>query len=186
VSVSLPVVLVIMGVSGSGKSTVGMLLAQRLGWPFEEGDSLHPAANVAKMAAGHPLTDEDRWPWLDRIGAKLAQGERTVVACSALRRAYRDRLRAAAGPKLRFVYLEATPEEMRARVAGRVGHYMPASLVDSQFAALEPPRDEPDVITISAHADLDEEIPRLAERLREDAHDPGIVPRVGGAPGAAL
>jgi gluconokinase len=156
-----------MGVSGAGKTTVGVRLAKALGAEFIDGDDLHTDAARAKMKSGHPLTDEDRWPWLDRIGAKLAQGERTVVACSALRRAYRDRLRAAAGPKLRFVYLEATPEEMRARVAGRVGHYMPASLVDSQFAALEPPRDEPDVITISAHADLDEEIPRLAERLRE-------------------
>ena len=158
--------IVVMGVSGSGKTTVGVRLAEALGAEFIDGDDLHTDAARAKMKSGHPLTDEDRWPWLDRIGAELAQGERTVVACSALRRAYRDRLRAAAGPKLRFVYLEATPEEMRARVAGRIGHYMPASLVDSQFAALEPPRDEPDVITISAHAELDAEIPRLAERLR--------------------
>ena len=159
-------IVILMGVSGSGKTTIGMCMAERVGWIFADADDYFPRSMKQKMAAGHPLTDEDRWPWLDRIGARLARGKRTVVACSALRRAYRDRLRAAAGPKLRFVYLEATPEEMRARVAGRVGHYMPASLVDSQFAALEPPRDEPDVITISAHADLDEEIPRLAERLR--------------------
>jgi gluconokinase len=158
--------IVVMGVSGSGKTTVGVRLAEALTAEFIDGDDLHTDAARAKMKSGHPLTDEDRWPWLDRIGAELAQGERTVVACSALRRAYRDRLRAAAGPKLRFVYLEATPEEMRARVAGRIGHYMPASLVDSQFAALEPPLDEPDLITISAHAELDVEIPRLAERLR--------------------
>src|SRR5271156_2983078 len=161
------VAIVVMGVSGAGKTTVGVRLAQALDAEFIDGDDLHTDAARAKMKSGHALTDEDRWPWLDRIGARLAQGERTVVACSALRRAYRDRLRAEAGPKLRFVYLEATPEEMRARVAGRVGHYMPASLVDSQFAALEPPRDEPDVITISADAELDVEIPRLAERLRE-------------------
>jgi len=159
--------IVVMGVSGSGKTTVGVRLAKTLGAEFIDGDDLHTDAARAKMKSGHPLTDEDRWPWLDRIGTRLAHGQRTVVACSALRRAYRDRLRAAAGPKLRLVYLEATPEEMRARVAGRIGHYMPASLVDSQFAALEPPRDEPDVITISAHAELDAEIPRLAERLRE-------------------
>jgi len=107
--------IVVMGVSGSGKTTVGVRLAKTLGAEFIDGDDLHTDAARAKMKSGHPLTDEDRWPWLDRIGAELAQGERTVVACSALRRAYRDRLRAAAGPKLRFVYLEATPEEMRAR-----------------------------------------------------------------------
>jgi gluconokinase len=160
------VAIVVMGVSGAGKTTVGVRLAHALGARFIDGDHLHTDAARAKMAAGHALTDEDRWLWLDRIGANLAQGQPTVVACSALRRAYRDRLRAAAGPKLRFVYLEATPEEMRARVAGRVGHYMPASLVDSQFAALEPPDGEPDVVTTSADADLDVEIPRLVERVR--------------------
>ena len=101
--------IVVMGVSGSGKTTVGVRLAEALAAEFIDGDDLHTDAARAKMKSGHPLTDEDRWPWLDRIGAELAQGERTVVACSALRRAYRDRLRAAAGPKLRFVYLEATP-----------------------------------------------------------------------------
>jgi gluconokinase len=160
------VAIVVMGVSGSGKTTLGVRLAQALGAEFVDGDDLHTDAARAKMKAGRALTDEDRWPWLDRIGAKLAEGERTVVACSALRRAYRDRLRAAAGPKLRFVYLEATPEEMRARVASRVGHYMPASLVDSQFAALEPPDGEADVIATSADADLDGEIPRLVVRIR--------------------
>jgi gluconokinase len=165
------VAIVVMGVSGSGKTTLGVRLAQTLGAEFIDGDDLHTDAARAKMKAGHALTDDDRWPWLDRIGAKLAEGERTVVACSALRRVYRDRLRAAAGPKLRFVYLEATPEEMRARVASRVGHYMPASLVDSQFAALEPPEGEADVITTSADADLDAEIPRLVERIREGPAD---------------
>jgi gluconokinase len=160
------VAIVVMGVSGSGKTTVGLRLAHALGARFIDGDHLHTDAARAKMAAGHALTDEDRWPWLDRIGAELARSHRTVIACSALRRAYRDRLRAAAGPRLRFVYLEATLEEMRARVAGRVGHYMPASLVDSQFAALEPPDGEPDVIVTSADADLDLEIPRLVERIR--------------------
>jgi gluconokinase len=162
-------ILIGMGVSGAGKTRIGEMLAERLHCSFTDGDAFHSAANKEKMHKGIPLTDEDRWPWLDRIGAELAQGERTVVACSALRLAYRDRLRAAAGPKLRFVYLEATPEEMRARVAGRVGHYMPASLVDSQFAALEPPDGEADVVTTSADADLDLEIPRLAERIREAA-----------------
>ena len=116
----------------------------------------------AKMKSGQALSDDDRWPWLDRVGAVLAKGPRTIVACSALRRAYRNRLRAAAGEKLRFLYLEATPEEMRARVAGRRDHYMPASLVPSQFAALEPPNGESDVIVASATMDLETEIARLA------------------------
>ncbi|MBV8473546.1 MAG: gluconokinase, partial [Hyphomicrobiales bacterium] len=124
----------------------------------------------AKMTAGLALTDADRWPWLDRIGAALTEvlsaGQTKVIACSALKRVYRDRLRAAAGPALRFVYLEAEPEMMRSRVGRRPGHYMPASLVDSQFAALEPPRDEADVVTIGADADLATTIPGLAARVQ--------------------
>ena len=122
------------------------------------------------MSHGQPLTDDDRWPWFDRVAAALSDGVShgvtTVVASSALRRVYRDWLRQRAGAGLRFVYLKADRELMRARVAGRRGHYMPASLVDSQFAALEPPSGEPDVIATSADADLDVEIPRLAERIR--------------------
>jgi gluconokinase len=156
--------IVVMGVSGSGKSTVGRRLAGALDAEFVDGDDLHSDAARAKMAAGHALTDEDRWPWLDRVGGTLAQG-RKVVACSALKRAYRDRIRAAAGPGLRFVYLEATPEAMRRRVAARKGHYMPASLVDSQFSALEPPEGEPDVLTLSAEGDLSK-INQLAQKIK--------------------
>ena len=144
-----PLAIVVMGVSGSGKTTVGLRLAEALGAEFVDGDDLHTDAARAKMKSGQALSDDDRWPWLDRVGAVLAKGPRAIVACSALRRAYRDRLRAAAGPKLRFVYLEATPEEMRARVASRRDHYMPASLVPSQFAALEPPNGEGEVIVAS-------------------------------------
>jgi gluconokinase len=160
-----PLAIVVMGVSGSGKTTVGLRLAEALGAAFVDGDDLHTDAARAKMKSGQALSDDDRWPWLDRVGAVLAKGPRTLVACSALRRAYRDRLRAAAGAKLRFVYLEATPEEMRARVASRRDHYMPASLVPSQFAALEPPRGEGDVIFARANTDLDAELPRLAALL---------------------
>ena len=155
---------VVMGVSGAGKTTVGRALAQALGAEFIDGDDLHSDAARAKMTAGVALTDDDRWPWLDRVGAELASGGR-VVACSALKRAYRDRIRAAAGRALRFVYLVADMEAMRRRVAARPGHYMPASLIDSQFAALEPPRDEPDVVELSAEADLAKTIPSLAARL---------------------
>jgi len=155
---------VVMGVSGAGKTTVGRALADALGANFIDGDDLHSEAARAKMAAGVALTDDDRWPWLDRVGAALASGRR-IVACSALKRAYRDRIRTAAGPRLRFIYLVADAGAMRQRVASRPGHYMPASLVDSQFAALEPPRDEPDVIELSAEADLTTAIPALAKRL---------------------
>lgn len=126
-----------MGVSGSGKSTVGALLAARLGVPFVDGDALHPASNVAKMAAGIPLDDDDRAPWLDAVGARLAQGG-VVVACSALRRAYRDRLRDAA-PAARFVLLHGNRDLLASRIAERVGHFMPAALLASQLAILELP-----------------------------------------------
>jgi gluconokinase len=165
-----PVAVVVMGVSGAGKTTVGRALAEVLGADFIDGDNLHSAAARAKMTAGHPLDDEDRWPWLDRIGAALRQdpgGRGAVVASSALRRAYRDRIRAAVGPRLRFVYLKASPELMRVRVAARKDHYMPASLVDSQFAALEPPDGETDVITMPAEADLASAIPKLAAELTQ-------------------
>jgi carbohydrate kinase (thermoresistant glucokinase family) len=129
-----------MGVSGCGKSTVAALLAGRLGWPFEEGDDMHPAANVAKMHAGHPLTDEDRWPWLKRIAAwideQLAAGRSAIVTCSALRRSYRDVLRR---DGVTFVYLHGEYEQIARRLAARHGHFMPSSLLDSQFADLEEP-----------------------------------------------
>ena len=167
-NVTEPVAVVVMGVSGAGKTTVGRPLANFLGADFIDGDDLHSDAARAKMTAGHPLDDDDRWPWLDRIAVALKKGRGgrgAVVACSALRRAYRDRLRAGVGPALRFVYLKASPDLMRARVAGRKGHYMPASLVDSQFAALEPPDGETDVVTMAADADLVSAIPEVAAEL---------------------
>lgn len=137
-----PSVLVIMGVSGSGKTTVGAMLAGRLGWEFVDGDDFHPAVNVAKMHAGHPLTDEDRWPWLDGIArwidAVRSTGGHGIVACSALRRAYRDRL-VDGRRDVALVFLVGDERLITARQAARHGHYMPASLVASQFATLEPP-----------------------------------------------
>jgi gluconokinase len=164
-----PIAIVVMGVAGAGKTTVGRLLAAQVGASFFDGDDLHTEVARAKMGAGVPLSDEDRWPWLDRIGRTLASGlatrRGTIVACSALRKAYRDRLREAVGPALRFVYLAATPEAMRARVASRPEHYMPAALVDSQFATLEPPRGEGDVIEIVADSDLATSVPPLAAQF---------------------
>jgi len=146
--------LVVMGVSGSGKTSVGLGIAARFAVPFVDGDDLHSAANVAKMHAGIALHDGDRAPWLDAVGAVLGDDERypkgVVVACSALKRAYRDRLRAASGG-CRFLYLALTPEIATRRVAGRRGHFMPTTLVADQFATLEPPgADEADTTTVDA------------------------------------
>ena len=137
---------VVMGVSGSGKSTVGALLAESLGAPFTDGDDLHPPANVAKMAAGIPLDDDDRWPWLAAVGRTLAGAGPAglVVACSALKRVYRDAIRAEA-PTVRFVELDSSPTLLAARMV-RPGHFMPPSLLASQLATLEPlAADEPGV-----------------------------------------
>ncbi|MGO9422612.1 gluconokinase [Roseiarcus sp.] len=148
-----PQALVVMGVSGSGKSTVAELLAKRLGWMMAEGDRLHPPENVEKMRQGVPLTDADRWPWLDRIGELLkawaAEGRSGVVTCSALRRAYRERL-VAARPDLRFVYLKGSEALIAARVSARHHEYMPASLLKSQFDTLEEPLPGEPVIAIDA------------------------------------
>ncbi len=136
-----------MGVSGCGKTTVAAILASRLGWPFEEGDALHPQANIEKMAAGHPLTDADRWPWLakvaDWIDERLDAGENGLITCSALKRSYRDLINRR-GSGLIFVFLAGSKETIAARLAARHGHFMRASLLDSQFADLdEPAADEP-------------------------------------------
>jgi gluconokinase len=153
---ALPVVLVIMGVSGSGKSTVGGLLSDRLGWTFEEGDSLHPAANVEKMAAGIPLTDEDRWPWLakvaDWIDNRLDAGESGIITCSALKRTYRNMLNRR-GSGVEFVYLSVGKAELTERVEHRPGHFMPASLLNSQLETLEPPSPSEPAIDVDAGTD---------------------------------
>lgn len=142
----------VMGVSGCGKSTIGAMLAERLGLPFADADAFHPPENVTKMSAGIPLTDADRWPWLDSIGAWLAAEEKGgVVACSALRRAYRDRLRGWV-PGLAVVHLSGAPELIAARQAAREGHFMPPSLMASQFATLEPPGTEEEAIVLDIAA----------------------------------
>ena len=143
---SKPAVLVVMGVSGSGKTTIAALLAGRLGWEFEDGDDFHPPANVAKMHGGTPLTDEDRWPWLQSMASWVdvtrGTGRHGVLACSALKRAYRAVLVGDRRPNVRLVYLQGSRELIGARQAARQGHFMPAGLLDSQFAALEEPGPE--------------------------------------------
>lgn len=140
-------ILVLMGVCGCGKTTVGRALAETLDWTFYDADDFHPPANVAKMGAGHPLTDADRWPWLDTIAAELARvladGGHAVLACSALKQAYRDRLRTAGD--VRIVYLKGDQATIAARLAARKHEYMPPTLLPSQFAALEEPADAIDV-----------------------------------------
>jgi gluconokinase len=161
----LPVV-VLMGVSGCGKSTVAGLLAGRLGWDFEEGDDLHPAANVAKMASGHQLEDADRWPWLAKvaewIGEHTAVGRPGIITCSALKKSYRDVLR---GDGVVFVYLAGSRELIARRLASRHGHYMPASLLDSQFDALEPPTSAENSITVDIGASASVETDAIMLRL---------------------
>jgi len=151
-----------MGVSGSGKTTVGAALADALGVPFADGDALHPEANVDKMAAGIPLDDADRAPWLDAIGAVLAAGP-IVVACSALKREYRERLRGSA-PDLELVYLEVDRATLRERMTHRA-HFMPPSLLDSQLATLEPPTADEHPIVVGGATPLVDLVATLTERI---------------------
>jgi gluconokinase len=154
VSTPQPAVLVIMGVSGSGKSTAGENLAAEFGWPFRDADSFHPPANVAKMKAGVPLDDDDRWPWLDAIAAWIDEhrrdGRHAIVTCSALKRRYRDRL-LAGRPDVRLVYLEGDADLIADRMSRRRDHFMPPALLASQFAALEPPDSSENPIVVSVH-----------------------------------
>jgi gluconokinase len=148
--------IVVMGVAGSGKTTIASGLAEKLGVPFVEGDSLHPVANVKKMASGIALTDEDRWPWLEAIGERMeaehVTGHGVVVSCSALKRAYRDCLRKKVHGKVRFILLDGSRELITDRMKKRKGHFMPAALLDSQFATLEKPTaDEHAVILDISH-----------------------------------
>lgn len=150
-----PPPVVVMGVSGSGKSTVGTALAQRLRVPFADADSLHPQTNIAKMTAGEPLDDEDRYPWLDNVGEWLAaHGNGGVVSCSALKRSYRDRLRTHC-PRAEFLYLHGSAELIARRIAARAGHFMPAALLQSQFDALEPLADDERGYTVDVSHDVD-------------------------------
>ncbi len=161
-------VAVVMGVSGAGKTTVGRRLADRLQWQFEEGDGLHPPRNVAKMKSGQPLTDADRAPWLEAVAAVIdgwrAAGGRGVITCSALKRSYRRRI---IGDRcgVRLVYLAGSRALIGERLASRRGHFMPAGLLDSQFAALEPPGTDEEPITVAIDLPVDDTVERIAAAL---------------------
>lgn len=165
-------IVVVAGVSGSGKSTVGALLAGRLGWAFADGDSFHPAANVAKMAAGTPLTDEDRWPWLGAIGAwmdeRAAAGESGVVACSALKRAYRGVL-LDGRPAARLVFLDVPHDLDMTRLTARHGHFFPAQLAETQFGDLEMPGPAESALVIPADGTPEELAAAIIDSLHLEA-----------------
>lgn len=147
---------VVMGVSGCGKTSVGEALGRALHLPFADGDDLHPKENIAKMSAGIPLTDADRFPWLDRVGDRLkANPDGMIIGCSALKRIYRDWIRKAAGSAVTFIHLAGSKALIADRLQARKGHFMPASLIDSQFAALEPPQADERAITVSIDASLE-------------------------------
>jgi gluconokinase len=160
---------VVMGVAGSGKTSVGEELGRRMGVRFRDADEFHPPANIAKMSAGIPLGDDDRWPWLDAIGKAIhdAAPDRIVVACSALKRAYRERIVKAAGMPVQFVFLDGPVETLRKRIGGRRGHFMPASLLDSQLATLERPAPDEGAITVTIERPVDAVVTELLGKLVE-------------------
>jgi gluconokinase len=176
----MPCALVVMGVSGSGKSTIADKLAERLRWRYEDGDRFHPASNVAKMSAGHPLTDEDRWPWLQAIADEIDRlckaGEHAVIACSALKRAYRSIL-VHGRNDVRMIYLRGTQDLIAHRLARRKDHFMPPGLLDSQFKTLEPPDASENPVTVSIDASVDAIVEDIVRQLRLNPADSDVARR---------
>lgn len=164
-----PCALIVMGVSGSGKSTIAERLAKRLGWTCEDGDRFHPAGNVAKMSAGHPLDDADRWPWLQAIADEIERvctgGGHVVMACSALKRAYRDVL-VRSRSDVRIVFLDGSQALIADRLGRRKGHFMPPGLLDSQFRTLEPPQEDERPITVSIDAPVETIVENIVAQLK--------------------
>jgi gluconokinase len=164
-----PCAIVVMGVAGSGKTTIGEGLAEQLGWTYEDGDKFHPKSNVEKMSAGHPLTDEDRWPWLQAIAGEIDRvcklGGNVVIACSALKRAYRDVL-VHGRADVRIVYLDGTHDLIASRLAARKGHFMPPTLLESQFKTLEPPSDNENPVTVSIDTSVEAIVNDIVRKLK--------------------
>jgi gluconokinase len=177
---AVPCALVVMGVSGSGKSTIADKLAERLRWKYEDGDKFHPASNVAKMSAGQPLTDEDRWPWLqaiaDEIDRVCGAGEHAVIACYALKRAYRDIL-VHGRSDVRIIYLKGTQELIASRLALRKHHFMPPGLLASQFRTLEPPDASESPVTVSIDASVETIVDDIVRQLKLSPADSGAFSR---------
>jgi gluconokinase len=171
-----PCALIVMGVSGSGKSTIAARLAERLNWTYEDGDRFHPASNVAKMSAGQPLTDDDRLPWLQAIADEIDRvclgGGHAVIACSALKRAYRDVL-VHGRSDARIVFLSGTQPLIAERLARRKGHFMPPGLLDSQFRTLEPPAAAENPVTVSIDASVETIVENIVSQLRTSRADRG-------------
>jgi gluconokinase len=169
-------IVMLAGVSGSGKSVVGTVLAARLGWAYEDTDALHSPADIAKMRSGVPLTDADRWPWLDTVAGwmdqRITAGESAVIACSALKRSYRDYLYRGR-PALRIVILEADPDTLGARLAARRGHFFPPQLLQSQLAALEMPGDDEPTLVVATVRSPAETADEIIRRLGLTATPPG-------------
>lgn len=162
----MPRLIVVMGVAGCGKSTVAEALAARLGGAYLDGDAFHPRENIAKMSAGVPLTDDDRWPWLDRIAAAMREAEGcTVVACSSLRRAYRERLTEGAGEPVFFAFLDGSPELIAGRMGHRTGHFMPTALLESQFATLERPAPDEYAAAFDISGTTDETVTQICNHF---------------------
>lgn len=160
--------MVVMGVTGSGKTTIGEALADAIGATYVDGDRLHPEANIAKMSAGIPLDDADRWPWLAKVGETLRQrAAPVIVGCSALKRAYRDFITERAGAPVLFIYLDGSRELISRRMHERSGHFMPTSLLDSQFATLEVPAKDENSIAVSIDASLEAIVADIRARLEE-------------------
>ncbi len=157
---------IVMGVAGCGKSTVGRALAERLGGTYLEGDELHPPANIEKMSRGIPLSDDDRWPWLDLTGRAMRKSRGTVFAgCSALKRSYRDRLRMIAAEPIRFIFLDGDRDVIASRMNAREGHFMPPALLDSQFETLEVPEPDEDAIRVDIDQPLDDLVGSVCRKL---------------------
>jgi gluconokinase len=187
---AIPCALIVMGVSGSGKSTIAERVAARLHWRYEDGDKFHPPSNVAKMHAGHPLTDHDRWPWLQAIADEIDRictaRQHVVIACSALKRAYRDVL-VQGRDNVRIVYLKGSEQLIAGRLAQRKGHFMPVELLASQFKALEPPAEAENPVTVSIDAPVDAIADDIIAQLGlnpvgSDRTVPSLSPEVGRRP----